>query len=110
MSGAGPGAISAVSITRTAGSAATAPSEGNPPAGIYAMASDTARAESLTRDLNKRYPLDTQMQSLWLPAVRAQQALVRKNPTEALQDLQPADPPIESGQTGFLTNVSCLIQ
>jgi serine/threonine protein kinase/tetratricopeptide (TPR) repeat protein len=74
----------------------------------YAMASDTTRADSLARDLNKRYPLDTQMQSLWLPAVRAQLALVRKNPADALQDLQVAEPPIEFGQIGFVTNVSCL--
>jgi hypothetical protein len=35
----------------------------------FAMAGDTARAESLAQDLGKRYPLDTQMQSLWLPAI-----------------------------------------
>ena len=35
----------------------------------YAMAGDAARAESLAQDLNKRFPLDTQMQSLWLPAI-----------------------------------------
>ena len=74
----------------------------------YAMASDTTRAESLTRDLNKRYPHDTQMQSLWLPAVRAQLALVRKSSTEAFQDLQTAELPIELGQIGFVTNLSCL--
>ncbi len=45
----------------------------------YAMAGDTGRAESLAQDLNKRFPLDTQVQSLWLPAVRAQVALDRKN-------------------------------
>jgi eukaryotic-like serine/threonine-protein kinase len=38
----------------------------------FAMAGDTARAESLAQDLGKRYPLDTQMQSLWLPAIQAQ--------------------------------------
>src|SRR6266849_3301307 len=32
----------------------------------FAMAGDTARAESLAQDLNKRFPLDTQMQSLFL--------------------------------------------
>jgi predicted Ser/Thr protein kinase len=36
-----------------------------------AMTGDTARAESLAEDLNKRYPFDTQMQKLWLSAVRA---------------------------------------
>jgi len=33
----------------------------------FAMAGDTPRAESLAQDLKKRFPLDTQMQSLWLP-------------------------------------------
>ena len=46
----------------------------------FAMAGDTARAESLAQDLGKRFPLDTQMQSLWLPAIRAQLDLDRKNP------------------------------
>jgi Tfp pilus assembly protein PilF len=46
----------------------------------FAMAGDTARAESLSQDLGKRFPLDTQMQSLWLPAIQAQLALDRKNP------------------------------
>ena len=46
----------------------------------FAMAGDTARAESLAQDLGKRFPLDTQMQSLWLPAIQAQLALDKKNP------------------------------
>ena len=50
-----------------------------------AMAGDSARAESLAQDLNKRFPLDTQMQSLWLPAIQAQLALNRKNPAAALE-------------------------
>ena len=45
----------------------------------FAMAGDTAQAESVAQDLEKRFPLDTQMQSLWLPAIRAQLALDRKN-------------------------------
>ena len=67
-----------------------------------------ARAESLAHDLNKRYPLDTQMQSLWLSAIRAQLALNRKSPSEALNDLQAAAPPIEFGSIPFVANVSCL--
>src|SRR5208337_1192888 len=43
----------------------------------FAMAGDTARAESLAQDLGKRFPLDTQMQSLWLPAIQSQLALDR---------------------------------
>jgi len=73
----------------------------------FAMAGDTARAESLAQDLGKRFPLDTQMQSLWLPAIQAQLALDRKNPAAALNALQAASP-IELGSIAFLNNVSCL--
>jgi serine/threonine protein kinase/tetratricopeptide (TPR) repeat protein len=73
----------------------------------FAMAGDTGQAESLVQDLNKRFPLDTQVQSLWLPAVRAQVALDRKNPAVALESLQAAAP-IEFGQIAFVTNISCL--
>jgi tetratricopeptide (TPR) repeat protein len=74
----------------------------------FAMAGDAARAESLAQDLNKRYPLDTQMQSLWLPAIHAQLALNRKNPAAAVTRLQPAAAPIEYGQIFFVVNLSCL--
>jgi tetratricopeptide (TPR) repeat protein len=56
----------------------------------FVMAGDTARAESLAQDLGKRFPLDTQMQSLWLPTIQAQLALDRKNPASALNALQAA--------------------
>ena len=74
----------------------------------FALAGDTARAESLAQDLNKRFPLDTQMQSLWLPAIQAQLALNRKDATKAINLLQPALPPIEYGQINFVANMSCL--
>ena len=74
----------------------------------FAMAGDTARAESLAQDLGKRFPLDTQMQSLWLPAIQAQLALDRKNPASALTALQAAASPIEFGQIAFVANISCL--
>jgi tRNA A-37 threonylcarbamoyl transferase component Bud32/Tfp pilus assembly protein PilF len=73
----------------------------------FAMAGDTARAESLAQDLGKRFPLDTQVQSLWLPAIQAQLALDRKNPTAALTALQAASA-IEFGLIPFLNNGSCL--
>jgi serine/threonine protein kinase/tetratricopeptide (TPR) repeat protein len=72
-----------------------------------AIAGDVVRAESLAQDLNKRFPLNTQMQSLWLPAIRAQLALNRRNPAQAISDLQAAAP-IELGTIPFLNNVSCL--
>ena len=73
----------------------------------FATAGDTSRAESLAQDLNKRYPLHTQIQTLWLPAIRAQMSINRKNPTPALSTLQPAIGS-ELGQIQFFTNISCL--
>jgi eukaryotic-like serine/threonine-protein kinase len=73
-----------------------------------AMAGDVERAESLARDFKQRFPLDTQVQSLWLPTVRAQVALDRKKPSDALNDLQTAAGPIELAQITFVTNLSCL--
>jgi TolA-binding protein len=73
----------------------------------FAMAGDTARAESLAQDLRKRYPLNTQTQSLWLPAIQAQLALDRRNSTLALNALQPVSS-IELGQIMFGINTSCL--
>jgi serine/threonine protein kinase/tetratricopeptide (TPR) repeat protein len=73
----------------------------------FAMVGDTARADALAQALGKRFPLDTQMQSLWLPAIQAQLALDRKNPAAALSALQAASP-IELGQIAFVANISCL--
>src|SRR3984957_8447805 len=73
----------------------------------FAMAGDTARAEALAKDLNSRYPLDTQIQSLWLPVIQAQLALNRKNPAGALNALQAAAGD-ELGQITFVSNLSCL--
>ena len=73
----------------------------------FAMAGDRARAESLARDLGERFSLDTQMQSLWLPAIQAQLALDRKNPAAALNALQAASP-IELALIPFVNNISCL--
>ncbi len=72
-----------------------------------AMSGDTVRAESLAGDLQKRFPLDTQMQSLWLPTIRAESALARKDTAHALDALQ-ATSAIELGDIGFVNNLSCL--
>ena len=74
----------------------------------YAMIGDSARAQAMAEELNNRYPLDTQMQSLWLPATNAQLALNRKNPKEAIDPLQRALPPIEYGLIPFIAQISCL--
>jgi tetratricopeptide (TPR) repeat protein len=73
----------------------------------FAMAGDTVRAESLAQALEKRFPLDTQMQSLWLPAIRAQSALARKNSARALNALQ-GTYSMEFAEIGYLNNLSCL--
>jgi serine/threonine protein kinase/tetratricopeptide (TPR) repeat protein len=73
----------------------------------FAMAGDTSRAESLAQGLEKRFPLDTQMQSLWLPAIQAQLAVDSKNPASAL-NIPQARSPLELGQIVFVNNISCL--
>ncbi len=73
----------------------------------FAMAGDTERAESLAQELEKRFPLDTQIQSLWLPAIRAQVALDRKNAVTAVNILQAASE-VELGNIQFASNISCL--
>ncbi|HKI24683.1 MAG TPA: protein kinase [Candidatus Sulfotelmatobacter sp.] len=72
-----------------------------------AMAGETAWAESLAKELNSQHPLDTQIQSLWLPAIRAQLALGSAKPQAAVDALQAASG-IELGQFTFTNNMSCL--
>ena len=73
----------------------------------FAIAGETTRAESLAQDLGKRFPLDTQMQMLWLPAIQMQLALDRHNLASALSFRQP-DSALELGQIPFVANLSCL--
>jgi len=72
----------------------------------YAMAGDGTQAKSLAEDLNKRFSVDTQMQSVLLPAIRAQLALNQNNPALALKLLQGAST-IDLGQMVAI-NDSCL--
>ena len=74
----------------------------------FAMAGDSARAETMAQELARRFPLDTQVQSLWLPAIRAQLELNKKNAALALTTLQAAAAPTEFGQIQFVSNISCL--
>jgi eukaryotic-like serine/threonine-protein kinase len=55
-----------------------------------AFAGDSSRAEALAADLGKRLPEDTIVQLNYLPAIRAQLALNRKDSANALRDLQSA--------------------
>jgi hypothetical protein len=71
------------------------------------MAGDTARAQSLAQDLGKRFPVNMQTQSLWLPVIQGQLALDRTNRALALNAL-PAGSAIELGEVPFAINISCL--
>src|SRR6202040_20705 len=50
---------------------------------------------------------DTQVQSLWLPAIQAQLELNRKDPAAAIDRLE-ASTRIDLGQIQFINNISCL--
>jgi len=72
----------------------------------FALAGDGAQSETLARDLAQRFPLDTQMQSLWLPAIQAQLALNHSDPASALKALQILSTPLEFGLVAFSANAS----
>jgi tetratricopeptide (TPR) repeat protein len=72
-----------------------------------AMAGETARANSLAQDLNHRFPLDTQVQALWLPTIQAQLALNSGDAAGALNRLH-ATTSMDLAAIQFLANVSCL--
>jgi eukaryotic-like serine/threonine-protein kinase len=73
----------------------------------FAIAGDTSQGEALAQDLNKRFPLHTQVQFLWLPTIHGQLSLNRKNPIGAIKELQNAAS-IELGQITFAASTSCL--
>ena len=73
-----------------------------------AFANDAGGAETLVQDLMKRFPVNTHVQSLWIPAIQAQVALSHTNSTVALNELQRLSSPLEYGQIPFVINVSCL--
>jgi ATP/maltotriose-dependent transcriptional regulator MalT len=56
----------------------------------YAFAGDRARAQALADNLAKRYSENTLVQFNYLPVIRAQIALLSKNPTQAIKLLRDA--------------------
>jgi tetratricopeptide (TPR) repeat protein len=87
--------------------APTSQGVGSEAALAFALAGDAPKAEALVQDIEKRFPLDSQIQSQWLPAIRAQLALNRKDSGAALIELQ-ASSPLELGGIPFILNGSCL--
>jgi len=73
----------------------------------FAFVGESARAESLAQNLNKRFPLDTQVQSLWLPAIKTQMDLSRRQPDRSESAFETASP-VEYGSIPYANNVSCL--
>jgi eukaryotic-like serine/threonine-protein kinase len=73
----------------------------------YALSGDSPRAEALAKDLSARFPLDTQMQFLWLPVINAQLALNKKDAQAAIDRLEPARS-LDLALVPFTTNPSCL--
>jgi len=57
-----------------------------------ALAQDATRAQSLSDDLDKRFPEDTIVQFNFLPTIRAQIHLIHNDFARAIEALQPAAP------------------
>jgi eukaryotic-like serine/threonine-protein kinase len=74
---------------------------------ILAWTGDVARAQSLAQDLAKHFPLNTVIQTYWLPAIQAQIALTGKDAATALDKLQVAAP-LDLAQAAYSINGSCL--
>ena len=73
----------------------------------FALAGDPARARALTDELNKSFPLNTLIQSVWLPTIRGQLELSRKNVPSAVELLRTAAP-FELGQIVGQFNYACI--
>ena len=58
----------------------------------FAISGDLARAQTLADELNKRFPEDTLVQSIYLPTLRARIALRANDPGKAIADLEVARP------------------
>jgi eukaryotic-like serine/threonine-protein kinase len=57
---------------------------------ILAQSGDAGKAQKMSDDLARRYPLDTLMNGYWLPTIRAAIELDHNNPAEAVHLLQGA--------------------
>ena len=57
-----------------------------------ARAGDSAQAEKMADELQKRFPVDTFINGYWLPTIRATIELNRRDPSEAIELLKAAAP------------------
>jgi tetratricopeptide (TPR) repeat protein len=65
----------------------------------FAVAGDATAAQALADDFKKRFPEDSVVQFIYLPSIQAQIALVRHDPSKALEILQSSSR-YELGQAG----------
>jgi eukaryotic-like serine/threonine-protein kinase len=73
-----------------------------------AMAGETSEAATLAQELNQRFAVNTQLQSLAIPAINAQLQLAHHQPMQAVNTLEAALP-VEFAKTPFSGNaLSCL--
>ena len=75
---------------------------------VLARIGQEDRALLLAQDLDKRFPSYTLVQSYWLPTIKAQVALAKKNFAEAVEQLRSPPLPLELGSVITLVNNSCL--
>ena len=76
---------------------------------VFARTGDATRARALADSLNKGYPVNTIVQSAWIPTINAQVELGRGNGSKAVELLQPAAP-YELGEIVGSLNNSCMYQ
>jgi tetratricopeptide (TPR) repeat protein len=55
-----------------------------------ARAGDSAQAQKIADNLAKEFPVDTGVNSYWLPVIRASLAINRHEPAKAIEQLQPS--------------------
>lgn len=68
-----------------------------------ARAGDAARAKTLMAELEKNYPTDTLLHYYWIPCIRAAIDIAAGDPSQAVANLQPAEP-YELGGAGTFIN------
>jgi predicted Zn-dependent protease len=64
----------------------------DPAATALARSGDVDRAESIASDLGKRYSLDTIVNEVTLPVIRATAQIMRRQPARAIELLRAAEP------------------
>jgi eukaryotic-like serine/threonine-protein kinase len=67
---------------------------------VFATCGEGAKAETIASELNKNYPLDTFVQKLSIPQIRARVALQRGDSAKAIEQLRPA----EAYQFGYIAD------